>query len=212
MKIMSFNLAKMNRSKIRYVCLLLLTIKINSVSGQTNFREGFIINNQHDTIKGLIDYRGDIKNSTTCIFKKDENSTPIKYLPGEIKGYRFMDGKFYISRLVKVGDEEKNLFLEYLVNGIVDLYYYRDFENDYYFVEKECEDMIELTNEKKELIRDARNEYYSKSIVYSNLYIGILKALFADCEEVAKKADNTKFEHNSLIKITKSYHDYVCDW
>ena len=33
----------------------------------------------------------------TCKFKSDDN-TVVKYFPGDIIAYRFIDGKYYISR------------------------------------------------------------------------------------------------------------------
>jgi biotin synthase-related radical SAM superfamily protein len=44
--------------------------------------------------------------------------------------------------------------LEYLINGIVDIYYYRDDNGEHYLVDNGSGDLLELKNEEKEIIID----------------------------------------------------------
>ncbi len=192
--------------KLRILVFIFLSPLGNIISGQTNFQPGFIITNEFDTIRGLVDYRGDIRNSQICVFKNDSSTEPSIYSPKDIKGYRIVDGKFYVSRIISKDSTEINLFLEYLVNGIADLYYYRDNNGDHYLVEKEGGKLVVLTNEKIKVYGE-----YESYLRNSNRYIGILKATFSDCNDIMPQINKVRFTHNDLIKITSDYHEYVCE-
>jgi len=196
----------MIRKSIIVVALTLSLIQLTAF-GQTDFKPGYYISLDNDTVYGLIDYRGDIRNSRICVFKKDENSESVKFKADEIKRYRFIDSKFYISKLVKTVDGEKYIFVEFLVNGIADLFYYKDADGDHYLIETKDGGLVELKNENEQFYVEGRGEVIRET----NKHIGILKVTFADCMEVQSQIDKVKLDHKSLINITKNYHDYVCD-
>lgn len=180
---------------------------LGQASAQSDFREGFIINSANDTIYGLIDYRGDQRNSRVCRFKPDIQASVVEFLPGEISGYRFNDGKYYVSKKLSLGGAERMLFVQYILNGIADLYYYRDETGDYYLIEKEGGDLIRLDNEK----RLVRNAYGDEYLYHTRMYIGQLKTVFIDYPGLLPRLDNLQLKHKSLIEVTKTYHDYVCN-
>lgn len=177
------------------------------VLAQTDFRNGYYITHENDTVFGLVDYRGEVRNSQTCVFKKNDVAEPVRFNPSEIQAYRFTDGKFYISKLINTGDEEKTVFLEFLVDGITNLYFFRDISNYLYFLEDKKGNMLELSNKTITEEVEGKGEIQRNS----NKYIGILRATFADCQEILPQINNVGLSHKSLIKITKSYHNYVCD-
>ncbi len=174
---------------------------------QSDFRPGYYLTLRNDTVKGFIEYRGENKNSNSVLFKKDEFSKPVKFEPSEIKAYRFNDGKFYVTKNIETGSEEKMVFLEFLVDGITNLYFYRDLNNYKYFLEDKKGNMLELSNDTKTEKVDGKGEIQTNT----NKYIGLLKATFADCKEIQSQIDNVSLGHKSLINITKQYHNYVCD-
>lgn len=185
--------------------LLFLCLFI-AVKAQTNFLPGYIITNEGDTLKGLIDYRSDARNARKCEFKKNTEAPMQEFLPFSIQSYRFNDGKYYVSREVMVDGQPTPLFIEYLVNGISDLFYYNNGLSYHYFIEKADGKLFELTNEEKEIKLHGRT--YLKA---SKLYIGALKYAFADARQLFPQLNNVKLDHESLINITKKYHDQVCD-
>jgi hypothetical protein len=190
----------------KIILIVFLLAVINDITGQTNYLPGYIITNDNDTINGFIDYRGDIRNSKKCRFKIDETATIIEYKPFEIRGFRFIVGKFYVSKSMPINNLKDSIFAEYLVNGIVDLYYYRDYDNDHYYIEKNNGETIELSNEEIKEYTEAGREYVRNS----NKYIGLLKATFSDCLEIQPELNVAKLDHKSLINVTKKYHDFVC--
>lgn len=190
--------------KIPFFILFLFCL-IN-LQGQTNFIPGYIVTNENDTLQGLLDYRGDIRNSRKCEFKENENALAKEFLPFSIKGYRFTESKYYVSKYVLSEGNKTPVFLEFLVNGISDLYFYNAGIEDHYYIEKADGKLIELTNEFKPVQVDGNN-YISES----KKYIGILKLAFADCQQLFPMIKGARLEEKSLIAITKKYHDYMCD-
>jgi hypothetical protein len=173
---------------------------------QSDFRCGYIIKNNQDTIHGLIDYKGNNANAKKCLFKSDESSVPIEYTPDQLKAYRFCDSKYYISRMVTIDGSEKLLFLEYLINGIVDVFYLKDNWGSHYFIEKDDGILYQLKNEEKEIVVD--DAHYFRE---SKEYVGVLKYMFVNSPSISKKIENVNLNHKSLINIAKDYHKEVCD-
>ncbi len=185
-----------------FFCLIFL-LCFTELKSQTDFRPGYVITNENDTLHGYIDYRGSARNAKKCDFKKDEQSETKEFNPGEIKGYRFIDSKYYISKEAGKG---YFLFLEFLVNGMADLYYYFDGENSHYFIEKSDGQMFELSNDQEQF--SANGHQYVRE---SKSYIGYLKYAFSDCPQILAKIDNTEFGMKPLVNLTKKYHDYMCN-
>lgn len=196
----------MSSNKKQTLFLVALVALVIQSFGQSNFREGYYITWNNDTIYGLIDYRSDARNSQRCLFKSSESSNQERFEPGEILGYRFSNGKFYVSKEIGTHFGEKKVFLEFLVNGITNLYFFRDMNYFKYFLEDKNGNMLELTNETKTSEIDGKGKVQQNS----KRYIGLLKATFADSPEIMAKVDNTGFGHKALINITKDYHEMVC--
>lgn len=184
---------------------IIVFLGILQLKAQSDFRNGYVIKNNNDTIYGLIDYKGNKANAKKCIFRKDINSEKQVFNPDEIKGFRFINSKYYISKTINIGNETEQLFLEYLINGIIDIYYYRDDNGEHYLVDNGRDNLIELKNEEKEIIiGDTRYVKESKE------YIGILKVTFKESPMVSKRVENISLNHKSLINITHDYHNQVC--
>ncbi|HET6558584.1 MAG TPA: hypothetical protein VFG54_14795 [Prolixibacteraceae bacterium] len=176
------------------------------LKAQTNFLPGYIITNENDTLNGLIDYRSEARNAKKCEFKESEMAPVREFLPHSIKSYRFIDRKYYISQNIMVDGNEIPVFLEFLINGISDLYFYTDGKKSHYYITKEDGKFFELTNDEVQFERDGK-QYVTRS----KKYIGQLKNVFADCQQLYPMINSSKMGHKSLIDLTRKYHDYVCD-
>jgi len=182
---------------------------VGETSAQTDFRPGYIITNEFDTIHGLIDYRGDIRNCKVCLFKNESQYQTVTYQPGEILAYRFAGSKYYISKVLPTDSLKEPVFAEYLVDGIVDLFYYADNTRSYYFIEQENGKITELDIKKKE--RDEIDGIKGNYVFIYKKYIGLLKVVFNKCPGLFPEIDHAELTHKSLAGITKKYHDYICD-
>lgn len=163
-----------------------------------------MILNSNDTISGSINYGGKKENSLKCVFKKEGESESVVYYPEDIKAYRYTESKYYVSGFVKAGDSVK-IFMEFLFDGIVDLYYYYDNQTDHYLIGKKGTDLKELKNDIIKKTID--NVVYTRE---TKEYIGVLKTYFTDSPNALKEAENMSLTANSLITISEDYHNEVC--
>jgi len=191
--------------KKTHVILIILLGIINPLFSQSDFRKGYIIKTDNDTIYGLIDYRGEKANSEKCCFKLKESDEVTNYAPTEILSYRFIDDKYYISKEVIINNTPEIKFLEFLVNGIVDLYYMRDLNGIHYFIEKSGNGIIELKQTEYEVI--VNNVRYIKT---SKEYIGSLKHFLGDAPNLKNSINDISLSRRSLIKISENYHNQIC--
>lgn len=190
--------------------ILLQTIII--ASGQKGFKPGYIITNEFDTIRGYIREKNNIQNSKSCEFIRAENQPVEVFQPAELKAYRIENSKYYWSKEIELDSVKQKVFLEYLIDGIVDLYYLKNAGNELYFIEKDGK-LIELSNngslvtvKEKDGAREIEKTYFKNSNQYQN----ILKYLFHDSPEVMKEIPSTSFDYKPLINLTKDYHNSVC--
>lgn len=182
-----------------FVLLLFLSITANA---QSNYRPGYIITNSNDTIKGLIDFRTDKINSSHCRFKLSKDAEEQTFYPNDIQGYMFTNEvKFYVTRTIDMNGAPEKVFLEYLVQGIKDLYFYPK-DNGYYYIEDENGKMIAVTKDSEKI---EGNKY-----VTDKKYIGLLKYVFRDAESVTKEVEKKGFNRANMIELTKDYHDKMC--
>ena len=188
----------------RNTCIIFSLFIIGHIYAQQDFRKGYIITNENDTVYGWIDYRGDIRNAMKCSFKKTKKDKVIDFSPLDIASYRFIDSKYYVSKNIGSHENPNQVFLECLVDGLAKLYYYRDNRlNNYYYIEKEGK-MLELKNEEKNEYNDGR--IYIKQ---TKPYIGVLKATL-NVWEMNNEIDNAQLDHSSLSNIVRDYHYYAC--
>jgi len=197
----------LQKSIIPFTLLLALSI---ICFGQKDLENGYIIKNDGTQIHGLIDIQSNVQNSKSCLFQNTEQGTLESFSADDITGYK-TNSKYYISQDVLIDSVKHRVFLEYLVDGIVDLYYLRDAISEYFFIEKDGK-LVELQNiEISVLIEGDGMEHNDKMYVKnSNQYKGVLNFLFSDGTGLTKKISQTTFNYRSLINITKDYHNAVC--
>ncbi|MFY0606552.1 MAG: hypothetical protein JXR10_07550 [Cyclobacteriaceae bacterium] len=199
---------------VKLIIIIVFTALASAAYCQKDFREGYIIQNSKDTLRGFIDLGSNIENSRKCIFKSSTEGETRIFFPNEIQSYRLGDEKYYVSKMAKIGDKDSLVFLEYLVDGILDLYYLNLPSEEYYFLEVEGGSLLRLSNNTK-TIKKQQEGYLGRELTYSgnsNQYRRLLTAAFRDSPETLEKIPNTSFTHQGLINITKSYHENTCDW
>ena len=192
----------------RLICLKTCLLLIPVLYAQNNYRPGFIITVQKDTIYGEIDYRTDKMNAKRCVFQSQGNDTePVTYHPFEILGYRFTDdGKYYVSKNIELKyGVSTPVFLEYLLQGMKSLYYYETEDNiPIYFVE-DNNTLVKIDAPK--LSKQATNIQFKGQ---TDRYIPLLHYAFKDCPSLAPQIDRARFSRKEMIKITKEYHYAMC--
>lgn len=192
----------------RLIGVNIFLLLVPALYAQSNYRPGFIITLQKDTLYGEIDYRTDEMNARRCVFRSQDGSEePVTYHPFDILGYRFTDdGKYYVSKNIELKyGVPKPVFLEYLLQGMKSLYYYEAENNiPVYFVEDNNRLVkIDAPKLSKQIVRmqfKGQTDRYIPSLHYA----------FKDCPSLASKIDRAHFKRKDIIKIAKEYHYAMC--
>jgi len=188
------------------ISLTIIVFLSGSLIAQSDFRPGYIIYNNGDTLTGLIDYKGNQANARKCVFKLSKDDQEEKFTPEDIKAYRFIDSKYYVSKKILTEDSiETQLFLEYLIDGIVDIYYYLSPSGDNYFIDPGNNQLILLKDNEEKVVVDEK--IYASDV---KRYKGVLKYIFSKSLKVSREVDDIALDHKSLIRIAKEYHEAVC--
>jgi len=169
-----------------------------------DFKPGFIIDLEGNKIEGFVRSNNLASNGKVCYFK-DSAENVKKYSPVSIKGFGLTDGYYYVSREIKY-PIEKTVFLEYLVDGIYDLFYFTDGNEDYYYIDSDKE-LVYLNNKELERTSESGQPLKGKSEQYK----GALKYLFQDAPNLFQEIETTGYTHNNLVKLTTKYHKFTCD-
>jgi len=208
------------------ILITLFVIIVNNCFSQDNWQSGYIIKNKNDTIYGLIDNSKDSKkNSSKCYFKKDATSEVQVFNPKDLLAYRFIDGKFFITKKIALSNNDSNqisaiksvkieeiggidsvqtVFLEFLIQGKVNVYHYRDdYNEDHYFIEKDGV-LSELKNTRETQVADNK-----EAITEKKEYIGLLTYVMQDANMQSDILESELYPE-SLINIAKKYHNKVC--
>jgi hypothetical protein len=180
------------------VGFLLIT---NILNAQRDFRSGYVISNSGDTLFGEIDYRSDLTMSNLCRFRSDVR-TIIEYKPQDILAFRFTRSKFYVSKKI----QGKHIFLEYLIQGKVNIYYMLDSNGPHYYIDKEGEMLTEIPYDDGIKYLDNKQMFYA-----STKHIGFLTYFMQDAPDIQYQINRIRRpEHDNLIHLARDYHNLVC--
>lgn len=184
--------------------LTVLIFTLGALSAQTEFRPGYVVKSEGDTLFGLISYRDYIRMGKVCVFKKDKKSKKNTFYPADILAYRFIDGKYFVTKTVN----DEKVFLEYLINGKLSMYHYRDTKTDHFYFEKDSVPLTELPYEDI-YKRDSLGTLNARK---NNRYIGLLNYYLNDASGIQTQIEKIKrLERKNLISLAEYYHNAVCD-
>lgn len=189
---------------MRKILLLFFYVFISiTVFAQSDFRDGYIVTHENDTIYGEIALRSNLKNAQSCIFR---NESDVKtYTPNEISTYRIIGEKYYISKEVDLSDKKETVFLEFLVEGTANLYYLKKGSDEFFILEKEGR-LVSLTN--KESIYEGKDGgTFAKN---SSKFRGVMLYFFRDAPQLANKIKQVDFSYKPIIKIVTDYNKSIC--
>jgi hypothetical protein len=183
---------------MKFLFLLALNCISPALCAQ-DFRKGFIVTLKNDTVRGLLSYREGIKAHKVCSFKASPEQEVVRYDPVQLTGYGFVNNAYFLSKTAETKDStQEQTFLELLVKGRVSLYKYDYF----YFMEKEGDGRLY-----KIISRDIAFE--REGVVYkkkSTTYVGVVKTLLNDCQELNGDLDNIGFDEKSLARLVEKYN------
>lgn len=188
------------------LCLLFLLPLINCLA-QSDFRRGYIITQDNDTLQGYIDYIVNNRNIKECRFKPQIDDESTIYTLDDIKAFRYENANYFVALSVNAEQEsgEEKYFVEQLIDGIADVFHYSDDQGTHYLIRKEDGELYELKNTRAQVEIDGKT--YTKK---KREYIRVLRYLYQDSPSTMKRMDDLDLDQNSLINLAEFYHNDVC--
>src|SRR5690349_13148654 len=107
----------MLKTKSRLLLSFFLLFPILNLFSQNDYREGYIVTIDHDTVPGFILYKESASRYTKCSFRKEMNAEAVEYYPLRIAGYGIKNDHYYKSKLVMIDSVNSHYFAEVLVQG-----------------------------------------------------------------------------------------------
>ncbi|MEZ4829712.1 MAG: hypothetical protein R3C61_26020 [Bacteroidia bacterium] len=100
----------------------------------------------------------------------------------------------------------KLVFLEFLIKGEVSIYYYRDELRDYYFMEKEGYELVEIPYEEGIVYRDDKPYSFK-----TTTHLRLLNEYMQDVPGFDSRVSRViKPDHRNLIRLAEAYHNKIC--
>jgi hypothetical protein len=190
--------------KLKNLLFIVFLLPIGNLYAQSDFRQGYVIKKQGDTLFGKIDYRGDLIMSKTCRFKPLNSDSILTFAPIDIKEFRFENSKCYVSRTL---DDGNNVFLEFLIKGKLNVYYYLDKESYYYLIDKEGYPLKVLPFREGIKFR----EDGTRVLFQSKNHIGLLNYYTHDAPDFQSSIESIKEPgRENLIRLAEKYQKKVC--
>lgn len=98
------------------------------------FKAGYIVNNENETIDGLIGNQLQMTNFSTCIFRSAKNENAIRFMPSDIKAFGSkQENKVFVSTHI-FGEKDSSVFVRLLFDGSIDLLYYKSSGIDHFLL------------------------------------------------------------------------------
>ncbi|MDD4993572.1 MAG: hypothetical protein PHR83_15200 [Paludibacter sp.] len=185
--------------KVKLIAIVLILCAY--ISAQTGFRPGYLITQNGDTVRGQIFYKKIEDMCKVCTIRIKDST--IDYTPSEISGFRFINGKYFVSKKL----EDKTVFLEFLVKGKVNVYFSTDLYSDHYYIEKDSLGLTELPYKEEYKTKD-NNEV----LIKSKKHFGLLTYYMQDAIGLEPEILSIKTpDEKNLIALAKKYHKTVCN-
>ena len=129
------------------------------------------------------------------------------FSPADIIGYRLTDnGKYYVSRTIELNNKKEVYFLEYLIKGIISLYYLYNEETSYFFFENEQGQMYStcVTDDNGE-IGGAGNWRQRRMQIIRPIF-----EAFQESPDTQRKLMESNLDKRNLSELTRGYHNRIC--
>ncbi len=202
----------MKRQLKKFTLVVFGMLLFQSSFSQINYLPGYVINNNGETLNGLIDQRNWERNPDKIKFKTNSDTTPVIYKPTDVLEFK-VGNEVYVSATVDTEvsnvttdmlDDDSRLkikvetvFLQTFFKGEKSLYYYKNADRKMNFYIKK-NTVFELLVYKKYLKGIELREYKK--------YLGQLSLYLNDCSSIMKKLEKVSYKKGSLIDLFKSYY------
>jgi hypothetical protein len=160
-----------------------------------DYRPGYVINNDLDSINGFIAYRSDGKNLLECLFRQTRKGETLKYKPEQLKAYGFHgDKKFRSVTAPQEFELSQKIFANQLVSGSMSLLKIR---KSFFILIKDS--LISLPVPVNKEVKNSDGNWSKKD----KRYVGVMNVLLRDCQ---LSADEMSYTEGDLTNLVHSYN------
>lgn len=190
-----------------FITCISLSEKVCAQSSFNELMEGYVITHEMDTLYGSLPSYGDLLTPQECILQRVEDgvTTTTTYKAKDIYGFRFQNGKFFVSKVITLNDRVQTVFMEYLVNGIVSAYFYNAMDRQLYFIEDERGRLLPLSSDMKTIVENGQTYKLP-----DKKFVGMLKVAFQKSPKIVKSVEKFDLNKENIIQLTSDYHAEVC--
>ncbi|MFM9839361.1 MAG: hypothetical protein ACKVOQ_13920 [Cyclobacteriaceae bacterium] len=173
--------------KVLFLMAIITTVPF--VGYGQDFRKGYIIKSDKDTIRGLVANRSAKKNSEGCLFKSSNLNDAEEYTPLQLIGFGIIDYRQYEAKNISINHQERKFrFVEVIVKGGLSLYK----NQQIFYLEKDSIFQLE---------QSVSNQLSQR--VKNNRYIGTLNYVMKDCMQ---NNDKVSYNEESLADAVMRYN------
>ncbi len=114
---------------LRQALIVVVSLLLSStLCAEGSFVKGHLFTVQKDTISGWIKYQDNAELALGCVFRKSLKGPSQKYGLKELTGFRFdIEKRDFNKRTVEHLRYPKEVFLETIISGKLELYYWKDY-------------------------------------------------------------------------------------
>lgn len=197
--------------------ILVLMIFVPEILSAANkeWKTGYIVTNQNDTLKGYIAYRNSPDDQEKCLFKKDMQSSEFAYTPNELISYRYNDGLYFQSKNVKTAHLNGKYFVECLLEGIINLYcaqidYSKEIDDQKSFGPIVTAFLVEIPEDNSwvEIICPA--DVYNDQLESKRNDQKLTSLFINQIEKLKNDIPKSSYNRDKMVALFKKYHDLVC--
>jgi len=187
--------------RVIFIVLALSSCCFN-VYAQKDFRPGYVITVGGDSLNGELEFRAEILQKYSCNFR-DSDGAERTFSPDELSAFRFEGDRYYVSRVFDDG----HYFVEYLIKGIVSIFYIYDEKGERYFIEKDGTEFAEIPYDEGMRLVDGRRFFYR-----STIHTGLLKYYMQDAPSLTERINRTEvLNYSNLYKLSNEYNKIICN-
>ncbi len=193
----------------RLIVLAILLEWSSAVSAQVNFKPGYILTKQGDTLRGLLDERSWAKNSSDIAFRENSEAKVKNFTPENSMGFGIGTDIYKAANVhVEIGPEAalvyKNttVFLKTVIDGPKSLYTFRYSDGRDRFYIGGSSDPELLIYKKYDLVKNGQ-----KFDGENKRFIGQLNLYLSDCPSIQKYLKEAIYREDVLKDIFLGYYN-----
>jgi hypothetical protein len=185
---------------------------------QENFKDGYIVLPNRDTVRGQVDDREWVNNPSRISFR-DKAGKTASFMPEEIRSF-YVNGEIYRSYKVRfypfsldpvvtaseswsASPYDSTVYLRLITGGKLNLYHFKDRKDLTYFFTQRQDAVPDELRIRNRAVEVDGHQNVATDLLYQDQLMGLL----ADCGQAAKRAGQVAYTENALRKLVFSYNN-----